>query len=190
MDKNIYLPLPSQEARKIYIEKKLQQFLPNIAESGIESLTLQTEDFSFRDMNKVIQLCFENAIMQAKKASHFVKIPGRILMRKYQPCFCEQENHGIKMSFSEKKNQIDLVLSFNKIQVIFDSFKKNPADKMVSDLEKYDLEHGIRLTEYEDLQIENLDNRTNFCYRLNPRKIILGLLIISMIALILWFYLS
>ena len=93
------------------------------------------------------------------------------------------------MSYSEKPNQIDLVLHFEEIQLVFDSFRKTPADKMISDLEKYDAEHGIRLSDSsEDLQLENVQS-SNLCYKLNPRKLIFGVCILALIALIFWFYL-
>ena len=187
---HIYLPLPSGEARKKYLEKELCQ-LKVMNQSELDVLVNETEDFNFRDMQKLVQLCVETSIENAKRANHFVKIPGQILTRKYRACFCQDTNHGIRMKFNEKKGQIDLFLSFQEIKILFESFNRNPQTQMVADLEHYNEENGIADI-YHDLQIEidQQGNALSLCYRLNPRKLMVVVLIISVIVLGCWFYFS
>lgn len=183
---SIYFPIPCSEGRKKFLGQKLLP-LRVLQDEELTRLAHESEGWNFRDLNKIVQHSTEAAIQNAKKANHFIKMSGKVLMKKYRPCFCPDSAKcgGINMSYEAKRGQIDIYLSFGEILKIFESFNKNDTDNLVANLEEYNSKHGYQV-DFEQLEMEDEEVRQSFCYRINPRKILFGLFVIIMICATCW----
>ena len=154
----IYIPSPGSLARKMYFAKELST--QSLTDDKLQTLAKDTDECNFRDLSKISQQILTEAVRLAKTASHFEVNTGAILLDKYRPCFCSSPSHGIRMSYADRRGQIQLpAIPFEGIQKIVKSYNRNDDSGIKSGIEKF-----------ETFQGDQIYTRNEECTAKTPRK--------------------
>lgn len=73
-EQRIYVPLPSQEARKIMFEKKMETSLHMLKEQDFQDLAERTVGYSGADIKVVVRYARMEPLRRVQKATHFKEI--------------------------------------------------------------------------------------------------------------------